>query len=183
MTMRKFDFAAATVPADPTQTPISDLIRHRSTREMSLQVQEGLGRQLPVSRPICPIQDEPNLPPFSESELDNPQLLKSAAAEIYRMRRSRDRIMPADLTGEPGWDILLALYAEGPSELTVSSVCYGAGVPATTAMRWVAALDSRGFVQRTKHARDKRLILCSLTDEGRLIVERCLRAMLRSARA
>jgi DNA-binding MarR family transcriptional regulator len=117
---------------------------------------------------------------FAENELDDPQLLASAAAEIYRMRRARDRIMPPGLTGEPAWDILLALYSEEPSELTVSSVCYGSGVPPTTASRWIGVLTARGLVERKQHPRDDRVILVSLTANGRLVVERSLRAMLRS---
>lgn len=98
------------------------------------------------------------------------------------MRRARDRVMPEGLTGEPAWDILLALYSEEPGELTVSSVCHGSGVPPTTAARWIGVLASQGFLERTKHPRDDRVVLVSLTAKGRLIVERCLKAMLRANR-
>jgi len=99
------------------------------------------------------------------------------------MRRARDRVMPSGLTGEPAWDILLALYSEDPGELTVSSVCHGSGVPPTTAARWIGVLDVRGFIERSKHPRDDRIVLVSLTPQGRVIVERCLKAMLRATRA
>lgn len=120
------------------------------------------------------------LPPFEETELADPRLLVSAAAEIFRMRRARDKVMPEGLTGEPAWDILLALYSEEPGELTVSSVCHSSGVPASTAARWIGVMASRGILERTKHPRDERLVFVSLTIKGRLIVERCLRAMLRA---
>jgi DNA-binding MarR family transcriptional regulator len=126
-------------------------------------------------------QEISSLPQFEESELDNSQLLSSAAAEIYRMRRARDRQMPPDLVGEPAWDMLLALYSEEPAKLPISTVCYGSGVPPTTALRWIGVLDEGGLVERTKHHRDGRIVLLSLTEQGRLVVERSLKAMLRAA--
>ena len=99
------------------------------------------------------------------------------------MRRARDRVMPEGLTGEPAWDILLALYSEGPADLTISSVCHGSGVPPTTAARWIGVLEARGLLERSKHPRDDRVVLVCLTAQGRLIVERCLKAMLRATRA
>lgn len=122
------------------------------------------------------------MPPFDAIELDDPQLLSSAAAEIYRMRRARDRHMPAGLMGEPVWDILLALYSEEPARLPVSTVCYGSGTPPTTGLRWIGVLEKRGLLERANHERDGRMILLSLTHDGRLIVERCLKEMLRAAR-
>jgi DNA-binding MarR family transcriptional regulator len=127
-------------------------------------------------------QETKTLPPFEEHELEDKQLLSSAAAEIYRMRRARDRIMPNGLMGEPAWDILLALYAEDAEKLTISSLCFGAGVPQTTALRWIGTLNKVGLVVRNPHPRDGRLILVSLSEQGRLIVERCLKAMLRASR-
>lgn len=123
------------------------------------------------------------MPPFDTIELDDPQLLSSAAAEIYRMRRARDRYMPAGLMGEPAWDILLALYSEQPAKLPVSTVCYGSGTPFTTGLRWIRVLEAQGLLERANHHKDGRIILLSLTSGGRLIVERCLKEMLHAARA
>jgi DNA-binding MarR family transcriptional regulator len=121
------------------------------------------------------------LPSFSESELDNPQLLARAATEMYSMRKARDRVMPSGLVGEAAWDMLLALYSEQPAKLTVSSLCHGAAVPISTALRWVGILTARALVEQSTHQRDGRTLLLSLTDEGRAAVERCLKAMLGSA--
>ena len=105
------------------------------------------------------------------------QRLTRAAAEIYRMRRERDRLMPAGLMGEPAWDMLLALYSEEPGKLPPSSLCYASGVPSSTALRWIEVLSQQGLVERTEHKRDPHLVLLSLTGKGRTIVERCLKAM------
>lgn len=122
------------------------------------------------------------MPPFDDQELEERQLLVSAAAEIYRMRRARDGVMPPGLTGEPAWDILLALYSEGTEEITISSLCHGAAVPSGSALRWVGVLHAQGLVEKTLHQRDERIVFVSLTDAGRSVVEHCLKAMLRSAR-
>jgi DNA-binding MarR family transcriptional regulator len=175
------------------RTPISDCIRdrlqHRAQAHAALFAGCGWERQAISSGSARSIrsanffEDAKILPPFENSELDNPQLLASAAAEIYRMRRARDRLMPQGLVGEPAWDILLALYSEEADKLTVSSVCYGSGAPNTTALRWIGVLTRQGLVERTQHPRDARVILLSLTDQGRLVLERSLKAMLRASRS
>jgi DNA-binding MarR family transcriptional regulator len=132
-----------------------------------------------MAAPSLHRQDKQALVSLEGGNLDNAQLLSTAAAEIYRMRRARDHVMPKGLVGEPAWDMLLALYSEEPAKLTVSSVCYGSGVPQSTAMRWIAILERQKLVRRVEHPRDERINLLSLTDEGRLLVERALKAMLR----
>ena len=106
--------------------------------------------------------------------------LIDAAAKFYRMRRARDRLIPEELTGEPGWDILLALFAESPEHLPISSACFSSGVPQSTALRWVATLEGRKLVERRSHSRDNGLMMLALTDEGARVVERCITAMLRA---
>lgn len=121
------------------------------------------------------------MPAFTDSEIDDPELLSNAAGEIYRMRRARDRYLPKELTGEPAWDILLALYAEEPAKLPVSSLCFGSGAPQTTALRWIAVLEKSDLIVRTRHTRDPSVLLLALTEQGRFLIERSLKAMLRAA--
>jgi DNA-binding MarR family transcriptional regulator len=174
------------------RTPVSDRIRARfeAAARTAAAVFAGPGwagqQQQPGPGAECTLTDKAKdkqiLPPFEDAELSDPQLLSSAAAEVYRMRRARDRVMPAGLMGEPAWDILLALYSEEPGDLTVSSLCYGSGVPATTALRWIGVLDKAGLVERSRHQRDGRIMLVSLSADGRAMIERSLKAMLRAAR-
>jgi len=140
------------------------------------QSNNGVGAEAPAIEKDCR-----SLAEWKDSDLDDCRLLTSAAAEIYAMRRARDRYMPDGLASEPAWDMLLALYSEEPSKLPVSSLCYGSGVPMTTALRWIGVLESQGLVERTRHRRDRRINLLSLTREGSSMVERCLRAILRAA--
>jgi DNA-binding MarR family transcriptional regulator len=175
-----------------SSTPISDRIRarfkaatHAATAIFAGPGWAGQHRHAgpgAVNAPADKLKDNDTLSPFEDIELDDPQLLSSAAGEVYRMRRARDRVMPAGLMGEPAWDILLALYSEEPGDLTISSLCYGSGVPATTALRWIGVLEKEGLVERSRHQRDGRISLVSLSAEGRAIVERSLKAMLRAAR-
>ena len=118
---------------------------------------------------------------FNEEELEDRRLLSSAAAEIFRMRRARDQELPRDLLGEPAWDILLALYIEQPGGVPLSSICYASGSPSSTAVRWITALERRGFAHREALDRDDKVVLVRLSTAGCTAVERSLKAMLRAA--
>lgn len=104
--------------------------------------------------------------------------LSSLALAIYRMRRARDREMPPALLGEPAWDMLLALYLELPG-IGIATFCFGSGVPHSTAMRWVAALEEAGLALRTRSSEPDRDMV-SLTPQGQHLLERSLRAMSRT---
>lgn len=118
------------------------------------------------------------MPPFSKSELADPRVLTCAAAEMYAMRRRRDRLIPGELVGEPAWDILLRLYARHPSPVPLRDLSDGSDAGAI-AERWVAALGARSFTLcRKAPAGDEMLV--SLTSEGHKKMAACLRAMLQS---
>ncbi len=70
-----------------------------------------------------------------------PKKLGMLAREIYKARRLRDAVLPR-LFGEPAWDILLDLFASEAEhiDVSVSSACLAAGVPATTAHRYLIEL-------------------------------------------
>lgn len=90
------------------------------------------------------------------------------AREMYLARRRRGKQLPADLFGEPTWDILLDLYVatrEGRRGPTTSA-CIGADVPPTTALRWLRILEARGLVAREDDGRDGRRTFVYLTERG-----------------
>ncbi len=91
-----------------------------------------------------------------------------AALQLYGIRRERYQFFNNDLFGEPAWDILLILYwAELEQvKLTVSNVCEGAQVPPTTALRWIANLESEGMILRTSHPSDGRVFRLSLSQDA-----------------
>lgn len=102
--------------------------------------------------------------------------LAELAAEELRERGRRSAHFPANLFGEPAWDILLDLYLNAcrGKEVSVSSACLAAQVPATTGLRWVGLLEAEGFIARRPSERDRRTVILDLTADGRSRVERTL---------
>lgn len=101
------------------------------------------------------------------------------ARETYAMRRRRHKALPADLFGEPTWDILLDLYVAAREDRRVptTSACIGAHVPPTTALRWLRILEARGLVEREDDGRDGRRTFVRLTHEGLRAMDRTLEAL------
>jgi DNA-binding MarR family transcriptional regulator len=89
------------------------------------------------------------------------------ARELYQNRRARDRLFDAELFADPAWDILLILYCASHSQqrLSVSSVCASAGVPATTALRWIGQLCRQELICKAKSPTDGRITWLYLADQ------------------
>lgn len=119
---------------------------------------------------------QPSLPSKSN---DGPERLASFAKRLHLLREQRRRHLDADLLGEPMWDILLDLYAqEGAGrEVSVTSCCLAAGVPATTALRWIGVLENRDLIARRNDHNDGRRHHLYLTTKGRTVLESVLREM------
>lgn len=98
------------------------------------------------------------------------------ARQIYAERRRRQKFLPADLFGEPTWDIMLDLYiaAREDRRVPTTSSCIGAHVPPTTALRWLRILESRGLVEREDDGRDGRRTFVRLTRPGLIAMDDCL---------
>lgn len=122
------------------------------------------------------------MPAFKENELADPQVLVCAAAEMFAMRRARDCLLPKGLVGEPGWDILLQLYANHPLPMPVSVLSDGSGVLVSCGSRWVAALVTEGFIIPAAHPATMDDPQVSLTPDGHLKIGNSLMAMLRCGR-
>lgn len=99
---------------------------------------------------------------------------------IYSMRRRRDAAFgDFDLLGEPGWDILLDLFIGEMDgvRIQVSSVCLDAGVPSTTILRWLARLERDQLIYRVADNIDGRRRFVRLTDQGRELMRKAIRAI------
>jgi hypothetical protein len=94
--------------------------------------------------------------------LPDPRLVK----RIIRDRRMRSRYFDAELFADPAWDILLDLTAARAEHrrVSVSSLCIAAGVPPTTALRWISQMVESGLLERTQDQEDKRRAFIALTD-------------------
>lgn len=111
--------------------------------------------------------------------------LRRLAAGIYEARRKRDKMLAAEIFGEPAWDMLLALYclpAKG-SRLGVTSLSYAVNVPPATGHRIQAGLRKRGLIERHREECDARRHLVTLSEKGRFVLERYLASLIVSDRA
>ncbi|MDO9367031.1 MAG: winged helix DNA-binding protein [Sphingopyxis sp.] len=98
-----------------------------------------------------------------------PKARARAARDAIRQRRKREDHFPSELFADPGWDIMLDLYAahyEGEA-VSVSSLCIAAAVPQTTALRWINMMANDGWLVRQNDPTDGRRTYLKLSDEGR----------------
>ena len=88
--------------------------------------------------------------------------------EILKLRRNRDQFFSGELFADPAWDILLELYAArlGQQKISVGSLCLGAAVPGTTALRWISLLESKNLIERKADPMDGRRFHLSLSNSG-----------------
>jgi len=92
--------------------------------------------------------DGTRLPRAVESDPAADALLLQAARSIASTRNRRAQYFRAELFAEPAWDMLLDLFIahlEG-RQVYVSSLCIAAGVPATTALRYIQDLERNGEI-------------------------------------
>ena len=79
-------------------------------------------------------------------------------SRLRKLRLRRNELIGAPLFRDPAWDMLLELFAahESGRRLSVSSLCYASGVPATTALRQISRLEKHGLVVREGDGSDQR---------------------------
>lgn len=99
--------------------------------------------------------------------------LIALARNTIRARRNRKRVLPAEMFGEPAWDMLLTLFvgSQAGARQTVSNLSMSSGSAATTALRWIDYLERQEFVTRRPSPTDRRITFIDLTEPGRLAVE------------
>lgn len=101
-------------------------------------------------------------------------LLERAKA-ILRVRRARERLLGRAVIGEPVFDLLLCLYVRsGQTETSLTSLARPAGVPYSSAIRWISYLNDKGLVERTESRTDRRATCVRLTDYGRAVMDEFL---------
>lgn len=95
------------------------------------------------------------------------------ASRALDLRRRRERLLGPDIFADPAWDMLLDLFVahHRGREMHASGVGLAAGIPQTTALRWIAMLEDRGLVRREDDPRDARRVVLSLTTEALATLE------------
>lgn len=92
----------------------------------------------------------------------------TALQDIIRARAAREQFFPAELFADPAWDMLLDLYSAEIDQrrIAVGSLCIGARVPATTALRWIDVLLRHGLIEKRTDPLDRRRVFVSLTRQA-----------------
>jgi hypothetical protein len=88
---------------------------------------------------------------------------------LIKLRRMRDRFFEPALFADPGWDILLDLFAAAAEakSVSVSSLCIAAAVPPTTALRWITNMTEAGLLVRVQDPGDARRVFIELAPHTR----------------
>lgn len=105
-----------------------------------------------------------------QPQLPDPRMVRALIAR----RQARSKFFDADLFADPAWDMLLDLTAaEGErQDVSVTSLCIAAMVPATTALRWIKQLVDSGVFERKSDPGDKRRAFIALSDQSRQAMSR-----------
>lgn len=139
-------------------------------------------RTSPLATPgaIAP-SSTPAEPPGDDARPAEPlERRREALRELKTIRRDRSTYFPADLFADPCWEMLLDLYDArlGGEEVTVTSLGAASGVPLTTALRRMEALQSHDLIDRVEDRDDKRRTIMRLTEHGLRAVENFFEAYL-----
>ncbi len=103
----------------------------------------------------------------AREEEQRPRLPEAAVLRrIIKARQARMRHFDADLFADPAWDILLDLAAARAErqQVSVTSLCIAAGVPATTALRWIGQMVDADLLVRVSDPHDRRRAYITLSD-------------------
>ena len=96
-----------------------------------------------------------------------PRLVDQLSFSIQARRMRRHHFGSAQMSG-PTWDMMLDLMlaqSHGRS-LSASDLATGAGVPLSSGLRMISALERLGLVHRAIDERDRRRTIVRLTDVG-----------------
>ena len=97
-----------------------------------------------------------------------PELTPMHLRLMIKARRTREIMFGADLIADPAWDMLLEANVADlmQTRLSVTALCLGAAVPATTALRWLNKLEVQGWLQRMDDPLDARRTWIELTPQA-----------------
>lgn len=96
--------------------------------------------------------------------LPDPRMVR----KLIAARRARSRFFDAALFADPAWDMLLDLVAAHGDgrQVSVTSLCIAAEVPATTALRWLKQMVDTGIFRRIADETDRRRAFIALSDSA-----------------
>ena len=100
----------------------------------------------------------------NQPTLPDPKLVR----RIISTRQARSKFFEGELFADPAWDMLLDLTAAKAerSQVSVTSLCIAAEVPATTALRWIKQLVDTGVFVRVADPSDRRRAFIALSEQS-----------------
>jgi DNA-binding MarR family transcriptional regulator len=121
--------------------------------------------------PVLPSSSPPSQASFNEL---SPETLLGRAKSILRVRQNRERWFSRAMFGEPAFDLLLCLYVRAGKETSLTSLARPAGIPYSSALRWLRYLADKGLVACTDSRSDHRATSIQLTPSGRAVMDEFL---------
>lgn len=103
------------------------------------------------------------------------------ARRLIVERRARDARLGAQLFGEPGWDMLLEMFAAHEERKThcTTSICVAAAVAPSTALRCLSRLVADGLIVRVPDPADRHTTIVKLTPRAIEELRRLLQSWMR----
>ena len=88
--------------------------------------------------------------------------------KVIASRQARAKYFDSELFADPAWDMLLDLTAAEAerAQVSVTSLCIAAAVPATTGLRWIKQLVDCGVFVRVADPHDKRRAFIGLSEDS-----------------
>lgn len=170
--------ASASAPAttqDRNDPPFSELAPDQQARsELTRHLRPSWGARQGGPRPALPAAIVPDLTQdLTPEQLAQTRHWTKLLLDTYSARTG---FFPNGLFADPAWDMLLDLMHArlNGKQISVSSLCIAARVPATTALRRIGDLVAAGLAVRVKDVTDGRRVFIELTPDGTARMERYL---------
>jgi DNA-binding MarR family transcriptional regulator len=146
--------------ADSTDSPIQ--LSASDAREVARLL------ELLLKKDFRPSADN-SLLGHSSQEAQERSLLVAKARAVFSERKRRSQYFSPVMFGEPGWDMLLALYITdfAGGRLSTGKLINWIGEPHTTALRWIDYLEKERLISREPDPRDRRTVLVDITEKAR----------------
>jgi DNA-binding MarR family transcriptional regulator len=156
----------------------------RSIRRSMITLASGMLRAGPAnendSRPWRAWSVRAAASRFNRAEKDSErQRLLRKVQSAFELRQLRKSFLNPKMLGEPGFDILLALYVAPPSTMTsVRTISSLIDVSSSVAVRWLNFLVNEGLVltMESASADEAGAIAAVLTDKGRITLNEYFKA-------
>jgi DNA-binding MarR family transcriptional regulator len=112
-------------------------------------------------------KDQPRPDPAFGGDEAQPQLIDQLSLSIQLRRMRKSHFGTAQMSGAV-WDMMLDLMLANANgrTLSASDLATGAGVPLSSGLRMIAALEGAGLARRTIDERDRRRTIVRLTEAG-----------------